>query len=44
MEACRRTLKYAWQDPSYNLAADGSLPKKAEKELFENVQPPKKHR
>lgn len=43
MEACRRTLKYAWQDPSYNLAADGSLPKKAEKELFENVQPPKKH-
>ncbi|XP_031227116.1 doublecortin domain-containing protein 1-like [Mastomys coucha] len=43
LEACRRTLKYAWQDPSYNLAADGSLPKKAEKELFENVQPPKKH-
>ncbi|XP_028622801.1 doublecortin domain-containing protein 1 [Grammomys surdaster] len=42
MEACRRTLKYAWQDPSYNLAADGSLPKKAEKELFEHVQPPKK--
>eukprot|EP00073_Rattus_norvegicus_P035371 XP_008760304.1 PREDICTED: doublecortin domain-containing protein 5 isoform X1 [Rattus norvegicus] len=43
MEACRRTLKYAWQDPSYSLAADGSLPKKAEKEPFENVQPPKKH-
>uniref|UniRef100_A0A8C6H6N9 Doublecortin domain-containing protein n=1 Tax=Mus spicilegus TaxID=10103 RepID=A0A8C6H6N9_MUSSI len=43
MEACRRMLKYAWQDPSYNLAADGSLPKKAEKELFENVQPLKKH-
>ncbi|XP_076785498.1 doublecortin domain-containing protein 1 isoform X4 [Arvicanthis niloticus] len=42
MEACRRTLKYAWQDPSYNLATDGSLPKKAEKELFEHVQPPKK--
>ncbi|XP_052037347.1 doublecortin domain-containing protein 1 [Apodemus sylvaticus] len=42
MEACRRTFKYAWQDASYNLAADGSLPKKAEKELFESMQPPKK--
>ncbi|KAL6035342.1 hypothetical protein STEG23_033080, partial [Scotinomys teguina] len=43
MEACCRMLKYAWQDPSYNLADDGSLPKKTEKEFFENVQPQKKH-
>lgn len=44
MEACCRMLKYAWQDPSYNLADDDSLPKKMEKQFFENVQPQKKHR
>ncbi|EGW01571.1 Doublecortin domain-containing protein 5 [Cricetulus griseus] len=44
MEACCRMLKYAWQDPSYNLKDDGSLPKKMEIEPFENVQPQKKHR
>ncbi|XP_076426348.1 doublecortin domain-containing protein 1 isoform X3 [Peromyscus maniculatus bairdii] len=43
MEACCRMLKYAWQDPSYNLADDDSLPKKMEKQFFENVQPQKKH-
>ncbi|XP_035302749.1 doublecortin domain-containing protein 1 isoform X1 [Cricetulus griseus] len=43
MEACCRMLKYAWQDPSYNLKDDGSLPKKMEIEPFENVQPQKKH-
>ncbi|CAH6788148.1 Dcdc5 [Phodopus roborovskii] len=43
MEACGRTLKYAWQDPLYNLTDDDSLPKKMEKEPFENVHPQKKH-
>ncbi|XP_041535084.1 doublecortin domain-containing protein 1 [Microtus oregoni] len=43
MEACRRMPKYAWQDPSFNLADGDSLPKKTDKELLENVQPQKKH-
>ncbi|XP_057637206.1 doublecortin domain-containing protein 1 [Chionomys nivalis] len=43
MEACLRMPKYAWQDPSYNLADGDSLPKKMDKELLENVQPQKKH-
>ncbi|KAH0516695.1 Doublecortin domain-containing protein 5 [Microtus ochrogaster] len=43
MEACRRMPKYAWQDPSFNLADGYSLPKKTDKELLENVQPQKKH-
>ncbi|XP_038187176.1 doublecortin domain-containing protein 1 isoform X2 [Arvicola amphibius] len=43
MEARCRMPKYAWQDPSYNLADGDSLPKKTDKELLENVQPPKKH-
>ncbi|KAK7815026.1 hypothetical protein U0070_024369 [Myodes glareolus] len=43
MEACCRMPKYAWQDPSYNLVDGDSLPKKMDKELLENGQPPKKH-
>ncbi|XP_050003055.1 doublecortin domain-containing protein 1 isoform X2 [Alexandromys fortis] len=43
METCRRMPKYAWQDPSYNLANGDSLPKKTDEELSENVQPQKKH-
>ncbi|XP_040601906.1 doublecortin domain-containing protein 1 isoform X3 [Mesocricetus auratus] len=43
MEACCRMVKYAWQDPSYNLTDGDNLPKKMEKEPFENVQPQKKH-
>ncbi|GAB1286655.1 hypothetical protein APTSU1_000188500 [Apodemus speciosus] len=42
METCRRTFKDAWQAPSYNLAADGSFPKEAENEPFEDMQPQKK--
>ncbi|CAO2579637.1 Doublecortin domain-containing protein 1 [Lemmus lemmus] len=42
LEACGRTPKYAWQDPSYNLADEDSLPKKVDKELLENVQSPRK--
>lgn len=43
METCCKMPKYAWQDPSYNLADGDSLPRKMDRELLENVQPPKKH-
>ncbi|VTJ78590.1 Hypothetical predicted protein, partial [Marmota monax] len=42
MEACHTLLRYAWQNTSQDFDEDVSLPKKM-KELFENVEPQKKH-
>ncbi|XP_045413671.1 doublecortin domain-containing protein 1-like [Lemur catta] len=44
MKACHTLLRYAWQEILHDFDEDDSLPKKMEKELFENVEPQKKHR
>ncbi|XP_044922016.1 doublecortin domain-containing protein 1 isoform X1 [Mustela putorius furo] len=43
MKACHTLLRYAWQETPRDFDEDDSLPKKMEEELFENVEPQKKH-
>nr|XP_012641261.1 doublecortin domain-containing protein 5 isoform X4 [Microcebus murinus]XP_020142122.1 doublecortin domain-containing protein 5 isoform X4 [Microcebus murinus] len=43
MKACHTLLRYAWQEILDDFDGDDSLPKEMEKELFENVEPQKKH-
>ncbi|XP_022362915.1 uncharacterized protein LOC111149926 [Enhydra lutris kenyoni] len=43
MKACHTLLRYAWQETPHDFDEDDSLPKKMEEELFENVEPQKKH-
>ncbi|XP_045871812.1 doublecortin domain-containing protein 1 [Meles meles] len=42
MKACHTLLSYAWQETPHDFDEDDSHPKKME-ELFENVEPQKKH-
>uniref|UniRef100_G1S880 Doublecortin domain containing 1 n=1 Tax=Nomascus leucogenys TaxID=61853 RepID=G1S880_NOMLE len=43
LKACHTVFRYAWQETSHDFDEDDSLPKKMEKELFENVEPQKEH-
>ncbi|XP_044114945.1 doublecortin domain-containing protein 1 isoform X2 [Neovison vison] len=43
MKACHTLLRYAWQETPHDFDEDDRLPKKMEEELFESVEPQKKH-